>query len=430
MAAVREQPTSAPRHPGAHARAAEPSARPRPRRAPVRMVRSYPGAHLGPVPVAPLVAWQVGLGLVAVGLTAGGWLLVVGAFVLLVIAALTALWWNGRPLWRWLRVWLAFRGRNAKATVGPPHDPALAPIREWLPRFELASLPGRRGGRPVGVVHDGFGYVVLLGPDREDLIASADPVAIPLGALATLAEAEGVRLASAQVVMRVLPAPAPSLGPYGAQLGASYHEISQGTTPAVMSWWVALRLEPARGGTAATLDGDDIDAVRRALRAIVGRATKVLSSSGLPCRPLEESELRDVLTLTLSIDPHYTPMSRRERRTAETWRGWSCDGVAHVAGWVRSLPQAGLPALSGVLAAMAGLPVLAGTASLTFTWSPENTVRCSSFVRVTAESSKTARTAFRQLSRLAGRSRVGVVRLDGEQLPGVLATVPLGGGAL
>jgi type VII secretion protein EccE len=429
MAAVREQPISAPpRRPGAQARATQASARPR--RAPARLVRTYPGAHLGPVPVAPLVAWQVGLGLVAVGLSTGGWVLVTSVVVLLVIAVLTVVWWNGRPLWRWLRVWLAFRARNTRATVAPPHDPGLAPLREWLPHFELASLPGRRGGRPVGVAHDGSGYVVLLGPDREDLIASADPVAIPLGALATLAEAEGVRLASAQVVMRVLPAPAPSLGPYGAQLGSSYYEISQGITPAVMSWWVALRLEPGRGGTAATLDGDTVDAVRRALRAIAGRATKVLSSSGLPCRPLEESELRDVLTLTLNVDPHYTPMSRRERRTAETWRGWSCDGVAHVAGWVRGVPQTGLPALSKVLAAMAGLPVLSATASLTLTWTPENTVRCSSFVRVTAENAKTARRSFHELSRLAGRSKVGLVRLDGEQLPGVLATVPLGGGAL
>jgi len=145
---------------------------------------------------------------------------------------------------------------------------------------------------------------------------------------------------------------------------------------------------------------------------------------------LEESELRDVLTLTLNVDPHYTPMSRRERRTAETWRGWSCDGVAHVAGWVRGVPQTGLPALSKVLAAMAGLPVLSATASLTLTWTPENTVRCSSFVRVTAENAKTARRSFHELSRLAGRSKVGLVRLDGEQLPGVLATVPLGGGAL
>ncbi len=393
------------------------------------MVRAYPGRHLGPISLGTLVAWQVALGLVVAGIAYGGWLLLVGASVLLVVAVLTVLWWNGRPLWRWLRVWLAYRSRNSRATAAPPHDPALGPIREWVPAFELASVAGRRGERPVGVAYDGSAFVVLLGADREDLIASADPVNIPLRALASVGEAEGIRLASAQLIVRTLPAPSPLLGPYGAQLGASYQEISDGAAPSVVTWWIALRLEPARGGTSVTLGGEDSDAVRRALRTCVGWSTKVLSSSGLPCRPLDESQLREVLTLTLSVDPQHVPASRRERRTTENWRGWTCDGLAHVAGWVRSWPSAGIPSLSSVLSAMAGLPVLSATASLSFTWSAQNTVRCSSFVRVTGDSPKAARAAFRQLTKSAGRSRLNVARLDGEQLPGVLATIPLGGGA-
>jgi ESX secretion system protein EccE len=131
----------------------------------------------------------------------------------------------------------------------------------------------------------------------------------------------------------------------------------------------------------------------------------------------------------LSVDPHRAPASRRERRTSESWRGWTCDGVAHVAGWVRSWPRTGIPALSNLLAGMSGLPVLSATASLSFTWAPDNAVRCSSFVRVCADNPKVARTAFRQLARSSGRSRVSLTRLDGEQFPGVLATIPLGGGA-
>nr|WP_238362084.1 type VII secretion protein EccE [Actinopolymorpha pittospori] len=195
-----------------------------------------------------------------------------------------------------------------------------------------------------------------------------------------------------------------------------------------MSWWIALRLEPGRGGTAVTLDSDDIDAVRRALRTSVGWATKVLSSSGLPCRPLDESELREVLDLTLGVDPQHVPGSRRERRTAESWRGWTCDGVAHVTGWLRSWPRAGIPSMSRLLDAMAGLPVRSATASLGLTWTPEGTVRTTTYVRVSAEDPKAARTAFRQLTKQSRSARISVVRLDGEQLPGVLATIPLGGG--
>jgi type VII secretion protein EccE len=397
-------------------------------RKPPRMSRAYAGRHLGPLPVATVVAWQVGIGLLAAGIAQGGWLLIVGAVVFVLVAGATVVYWNGRPAWRWLRVWASYRGRNSRAGVAPPHDPGLAPIREWLPAFELASVAGRRAERPVGVAHDGAGYVVVLGPRSEDLIASADPVNIPLRALASVGDAEGVRLASAQLLIRTLPAPAPTLGAYGAQVGASYHEISGGSTPSLMSWWIALRLEPGRDGTAVTLDGDDVDAVRRALRTSVGWATKVLSSSGLPCRPLDESELREVLDLTLGVDPQHVPGSRRERRTAESWRGWTCDGVAHVSGWLRSWPRAGIPSLSRLLDAMAGLPVRSATASLGLTWTPEHTVRATTYVRVSADDPKAARTAFRQLTKQSRSARISVVRLDGEQLPGVLATIPLGGG--
>src|SRR5690606_27798532 len=223
----------------------------------------------------PLVAWQVGIGMLALGVAYGGPLLIVGVVVLLVVAAFTLLWVNGRPLWRWLGVWRAHRARGARARPGAPHDPALAPLREWLPELELTSVAGRRGGTDVGVIHDGSGYVFLLGPSTEDLISSADPVHIPLKALANLGEAEGVRLTSAQLIVRTLPAPNPILGEYGAQIAQSYHEINTAGAPAIVAWWIAVRLEPGVAGSSLTLDGEDLDAVRRALRTAVGWSTKV-----------------------------------------------------------------------------------------------------------------------------------------------------------
>lgn len=438
MSAVRQQPNSA--------RAARPPARranaparkqggkqkrsegASPPRATARVVRSYPGRRIGPLPLGPLVAWQVGLGTAALGFAYGGPALIVGVAVLVAVVAATVIWWGGRPLWRWFGVWTAYRRRNAAAKPGAPQDPALAPLREWLPDLALTSVAGRRGQPDVGVAYDGSGYTFLLGPSSEDLISSADPVNVPLRALADLGEAEGIRVASAQLVVRTFPAPSPALGAYGAQLAQSYNEINTAPAPATVAWWVAVRLDPGVGGTGLTLDGENVDAMRRALRTSIGWATKVLSSSGVPCKPLGETELREVLALTMSVDPQYIPQSVRTRRTAETWRGWKCDGIAHATGWVRSWPRAGLPGASRLFAAMAALPV-AATATLTLSWTPENMVRASTFVRIGAESPKQARAAFKQLTKLASKVRVGLVRLDGEHAPGVVATIPLGVGS-
>ncbi|HEY6738614.1 MAG TPA: type VII secretion protein EccE [Actinopolymorphaceae bacterium] len=394
------------------------------------LTRAYPGRHLGPLPLTPVVAWQVALGVLVIGLAADHVVTsIVGGAAVVLVAVLTLVPAGGRPLWRWLRVWRAARSRAKKAGPALPHDPSLVPLREWLPELELASVAGKRGADEVGVLYDGLGYTVLLGPDREDLIASADPVTIPLAALASVGEAEGVRLTSAQLVVQTQPAPVAALGNFGGHLAASYTEINTEAAPASVSWWIALRLEPSRDGTALTLDGEDAEAVRRALRTIVAWATKVLSSSGLPSRPLAKSEVREVLALTLGVDPHHRPTSLKARRTAESWKLWTCDGASHITGWVRSWPRAGLPGMSKLLAAMAGLPVRASTASLAVSWAPDETLHWSGYVRVAADNPKVARAAYRQLAKQAGRAKVGVSRLDGEQLPGVLATIPLGGGA-
>ena len=377
-----------------------------------------------------MIAWQVALGAFLVALATGNLILeLVAALFVIAVGVCTLTWWNGRPLWRWFRVWRGFRFRNRKAAPALPHDPALVPLREWLPEFELASVEGKRGAEQVGIGYDGAGYIALLGPDREDLIASADPVTIPLDALAAVGEAEGVRLASAQLVVHTLPAPVPTLGAYGGQLAQSYTEINAAAAPASVSWWVALRLEPSRDGTAATLDGVDAAAVRRALRTSVGWATKVLSSSGLSCKPLSKGELREVLALTLGVDPHHRPTSLSARRTKEAWRSWSCDGASHISGWVRSWPKNQLAGMTTLLGTMAGQAVRSSTASLSVSWPPGSEMRWSGFVRIVGENPKAARAAYRQFSKQAGKNKTGVVRLDGEQMPGVLNTIPLGGGA-
>lgn len=428
MSAVRQQPRSAPARPRPAQRRAQRKAPRRPNTR-HRLARSYLGRHLGPVPLGPLICWQLAIGLLAVGLGRGGLMVILGALAVIVVAVFTLVPVNARPLWRAIGVWLRFNSRSSRAQIAPPHDPELAPLREWLPDLELTSIVGKRGGPQIGVCYDGSAYVVVLGPDGEDLISSAEPVNVPLRALADIGQAEGVRLASAQLVVRTVPAPAPTLGPYGAQLAESYHEVNQAAAaPAQVSWWIALRLEPSWSGTSFALESDDEDGIRRGLRRAAAAATRVLSSSGLPCKSLDEAELRDVLQLTTASDPRQVPPAARVRRSKETWQSWTCDGSAHSTAWVRKWPARGLPSMAQLLNAMAGLPALSATASLSLSWPPENEVRCSAFVRITSDGPRNARTGIDHLYRGLSRSGFGLTKLDGEQVPGLLATIPLGGG--
>lgn len=428
MSAVRQQPAG-PRT-GGPSRGSSGRRRTPPSRSATSgsLVRVAPGRHLGPIPVAPLVAWQIGLVVAVIVAVRGGPWLALAAVIVLALVVLTLIRHRQRALWRWLRVWQLFR-RRRRAARPVQHEPVLGPLREWLPELEITAIDGRRGAS-IGVVFDGTAYTMVLGPDGEELITSANPDTIPLRALGEVGEVEGIRLASAQLLVRTVPAPAPMLGTYAPRVGASYTEINQTFAPASASWWIALRLEPARSADSLAVDSDGVpsEALVRALRKLLGWSTKVLASSGLPCRALDENEIREVVALTSGSDPTVPPPTRRDRRTRETWTRMTVDSTTHITGWVTKFPRRGLRAMTSVWSAMAALPVDAATAALILVWSPSGELRCSAYVRVQTTDARAAQRALTQLGRNLGRARVRFARLDGEQLPGLVATIPLGGG--
>lgn len=79
------------------------------------------------------------------------------------------------------------------------------------------------------------------------------------------------------------------------------------------------------------------------------------------------------------------------------------------------------------MARLTSVPALATTFSLTLGRGGHRDVTVSGHVRVTGRSSNELAAAREELERAARETRTGLVRLDREQLPGVLATLPLGG---
>lgn len=157
-----------------------------------------------------------------------------------------------------------------------------------------------------------------------------------------------------------------------------------------------------------------------------------LSGAGFDATVLTEQELSSALATSACAGPSLpvradgsTPPGRR---TGETSRTWSCDGRWHTAYWVRRWPRPGGGAsMPRLVALLTSVPALATTFSLTLERGDRQEVAAAGHLRISAGSGEELRAARQELERVARGVRVSLVRLDREQLPGVLATLPLGG---
>jgi hypothetical protein len=73
------------------------------------------------------------------------------------------------------------------------------------------------------------------------------------------------------------------------------------------------------------------------------------------------------------------------------------------------------------------VPALATTFSLTLSRGDQRDIQLCGHMRITGRSESELTTARRSLETAARQAKTSLVRLDREQLPGVLATLPLGG---
>ncbi|MFC9291997.1 type VII secretion protein EccE, partial [Streptomyces sp. NPDC057052] len=119
-----------------------------------------------------------------------------------------------------------------------------------------------------------------------------------------------------------------------------------------------------------------------------------------------------------------------DRRTEESGRSWRCDNRRHTTYWVRRWPAlggGGGPSLPQFVALVTAVPALATTFSLTLARGERQEVSLSGHVRVTGRSDDELVAARRAVEGAARHTGAGLARLDREQVPGILATLPLGG---
>lgn len=408
------------------------------RQSPVAPVLARRPGSLGPIRVQQLVGFELAAAVLLIG-----WLLrpiglTVGIVLAVPLVLAGLLRRRGRPLPEWFAISRALRDRRKRngEPVPPGTDPGFAPAVECDPALRTYAFQDREQ-REIGMVGDGTFLTALVQVQAADIPLRPTQGArdIPLDLIQGLLEVDDIRLASVQVVQHTQPAPATHLPPQ-AMAVRSYGPLqAQSGTPGLRLTWVALKLDPELCPEAVEARGGGMQGARRALLRVADQLASRLMGAGLQAKVLSESEVVAAIATSSCVNPLATTGgaaldgSRSNRRTAETTRAWRCDDRWHTTYWVSRWPQlgAGVPALPQLVGAVTSSPALASTFSLTISKRRGKTLALSGHVRVTGRGENELAQATEHLERSASAFKIGLLRLDREQLPGVLATLPLGG---
>ncbi|MGW8064372.1 type VII secretion protein EccE [Streptomyces ziwulingensis] len=387
-----------------------------------------------------LVMLELAAALVVCGWLVGTSALVPAGVAACVLALLAVVRRRGRSLPEWLGSQLALRARLRRAPDTPPPsgvDSSLVPAVECEPNLRTYQYSHRddHDRRPVGMVGDGgfLTAVLQVEADAGALRAERGRTPLPLALVRDVLDVDGIRLESAQVTVHTQPAPAPHL-PQESVVVRNYAQLqAQTSSPAVRITWIALKLDPELCPEAVAARGGGLLGAQKCLVRSAEHLSSRLTGAGFRVNVLTEEELAAAVATSACANPMVTTQADQgdapRRRTEESSRSWRCDNRRHTTYWVRRWPPlggsgVGLPQL---VAQLTAVPALATTFSLTLARSGQQDVAVTGHVRVTGRSSTELSDARRALERAARQSRTGLVRLDREQLPGVLATLPLGG---
>ncbi|MCX9191283.1 type VII secretion protein EccE [Carbonactinospora thermoautotrophica] len=342
----------------------------------------------------------------------------------------------GRRRERWLAEWMwilfAYRGRHkyAKETFEYA-DPNLTPVLESRSGLKTFTITDR-SRETVGMVGDAnslSAIILVEQPSDGPLRKPRAQQTLPLGIVVNALQTDDVVLASGQIVQHTQPAPAS--GPGSSSVAARSYATVSGDVPAIRLTWVALRLEPDLCPTAVEARGGGMLGAQRALLKAVRRVIRDLKDAGFQATALNETDLVGALGISCSVNPMIGTTNQRLsaglRRTKELWSAWQCDGRWHATYWLNKWP--GITPTNAPLlpALLTSVPALAVTFSVTVTRTMSDLIGITSHVRVAAHTERELAAATTALEQRAQKAGIGLQRLDGEQLPGLLATLPLGG---
>ncbi|WP_055600958.1 type VII secretion protein EccE [Streptomyces aureus] len=402
-------------------------------------LQARPG-HFGSFQLQQLVLIEVAAALMLVAWVVEPVLMVPAGVVAVVLVLMAVVRRHRRSLPEWLGTFLALRTRTRKAssfTVPEGTEPGLAPVVECDPALRTYAYSDR-DRRPVGMVGDGTFLTAVLRVEADGTALRPDRAAAPLpvGLVRDVLSVDGIRLESAQIVQHTQPAPAPHL-PAQSMAARNYGPLQAQTgSPAVRITWIALKLDPELCPEAVAARGGGLKGAQKCVVRAADQLASRLAGAGFAASVLTEQELVSALATSTCASPMAIAQAGRGqaqgRRTQETARTWRVDDRRHTTYWVGRWPQLGGQGGSGasmpqLVALLTSLPALATTFSLTLSGGDRQEVTVTGHVRITGRSDEELVAARHELERAARGVRTGLVRLDREQVPGILATLPLGG---
>lgn len=345
-----------------------------------------------------LVATQVAAVVVLIGALAGTGaraVAVAGAIVLLSLVWL-------RPRGRWAYAWLATAVRYASRRHTAPPGGAAALLAFVAPDAHVETA-----GQPVdefAVIADEHGMTAVLElGDPTGLLMEVLPRLPPLPSLlpATDTELPPVRV---QLVLTSAPAPAARAGTSPPVM--SYRTLTEGRLPAYGRALLAVRVLRSEEWT-----DDDL---RRALAGVVRRLPRRLGR--LPARAFGTTTVAAAVG-ELAHDDGATP-------PREGWANLRIGGLVQVGFRLDRLPDRRSEASRRLVARMLAVPAAATTVALT---AGPGGAGATIHVRLAANNSAGLAVAAHALRLVVSAEHGCLRRLDGDQLDGLAATLPLGG---
>ncbi|MFC4507953.1 MULTISPECIES: type VII secretion protein EccE [Streptomyces] len=385
-----------------------------------------------------LVLWEIAAAVLLVGWVIGPVALVVAGVVAVALVVLSVARRRGRSLPEWLATARALKTRQRlaeKLEIPPGTEPGFGPALECDPSLRTYTYGGR-DRRPVGIVGDGTFVTAVLQveADATALRAERNRQPLPLALVQDALDVDGIRLESAQIVLHTQPAPALHLPPQSVAV-TNYAPLQEQTgAPAVRITWIALKLDPELCPEAVAARGGGLVGAQKCVVRAADHLASRLTGAGFSTTLLDEEQLTAALATSACANPLVTAEAGRtgalERRTEESGRMWRCDNRRHTTYWLRRWPSLGganAPSLPQFIALVTAVPALATTFSVTLARGERQDVSLAAHLRVTGRSDDELVAARRAVQSAARHAGAGLARLDREQVPGLLATLPLGG---